>query len=217
MTEGRTALFGGTFNPIHYGHLRAAEEVREVLGLRRVVFVPSCFPPLKSEDLAEAAHRLEMTRMAVEGNPFFEVSDMECRRGGRSYTVDTLEELKRASPSSEPLFILGVDAFLDMPNWHRPERLMELCDFVVVNRPPHRIEELSRSPYLREAGRSGLMHLSSGRWVLGLNCTPIAISASDIRWRLRNNLSIRYLLPESVESYIISNRLYIPKTPTGDR
>ncbi len=214
LTEGQTAIFGGTFNPIHFGHLRAAEEVREALGLSKVIFIPSCVPPLKSGDLAEVHCRLDMVRLAIRDNPYFELSDMECRRGEKSYTVKTLEELKEQHPSIEPFFILGVDAFLDMPNWYQPERLIQLCDFIVVNRPPFSIEEILRSPFLKDEGMrlsretQALLSLKSGRKVISINCTSLGISASDIRERLKKGMSIKYLLPESVESYIISNKLY---------
>ncbi|VAX34052.1 Nicotinate-nucleotide adenylyltransferase [hydrothermal vent metagenome] len=214
MTEGHIAIFGGTFNPIHFGHLRAAEEVREALGLSKVIFTPSCVPPLKSGDLAEVHCRLEMVRLAIKDNPHFDLSDMECRRGEKSYTVRTLEELKEQHPSIEPLFILGVDAFLDIPNWYKPERLIQLCDFIVVNRPPFCTEEILRSPFLKDEGMrlsretQALLTLKSGRKVISINCTSIGISASDIRERLKKGMSIKYLLPESVESYIISNKLY---------
>jgi len=207
-------VFGGTFNPIHFGHLRAAEEVREALGLERIIFMPSCVPPLKSGDLAEGGCRLEMVRLAVRDNPYFEVSDMECRRGEKSYTVTTLEELKEQHPPLEPLFILGVDAFLDIPNWYRPERLIQLCDFIVVSRPPYGVEEILKSPFIEDegTGRGGetpaVLTLKSGRRVISMNCTPIGISASEIRERLRAGRSIKYLLPETVESYIISNKVY---------
>ncbi|NOZ25496.1 MAG: nicotinate (nicotinamide) nucleotide adenylyltransferase [Nitrospirae bacterium] len=214
MTEGRTAIFGGTFNPIHFGHLRTAEEVREALCLDRIIFIPSCVPPLKSGDLADGGCRLEMVRLAVRDNPYFDVSDMECRRKEKSYTVRTLEELKEQHPRSEPLFILGVDAFLDIPNWYRPERLIQLCDFIVVNRPPYSIEEILRSPLIEDKGvrlsgeTQAVLTLKSGRRVISISCTPIGIAASDIRERLRRGRSIKYLLPESVESYIISNKVY---------
>ncbi len=155
-----------------------------------------------------------MVGLAIKDNPRFDLSDMECRRGEKSYTVRTLEELKEQHPSIEPLFILGVDAFLDIPNWYKPERLIQLCDFIVVNRPPYSIEEILRSPFLKDEGMrlsretQALLSLKSGRKVISINCTSIGISASDIRERLKKGMSIKYLLPESVESYIISNKLY---------
>ncbi len=187
--------------------------MRETLGLSKVVFVPSRVPPLKDRDLADAGHRLEMVRLAVEANPGFEVSDLECRGSGKSYTVETLMELKRRDPGMEILFILGVDAFLDIPNWHKPEMLVRLCDFVVVNRPPHDIEEILSSPLvdMAECREGTPLRIRGGGKVFPVVCTPIGISATDIRQRLRQGRSIKYLLPESVESYIISNRVYPPE------
>ncbi len=212
--EGKTALFGGTFNPIHYGHLRVAEEVREELQLNKVVFIPSSVPPLKKRGLIDAKHRLEMVRIATSGNPYFEVSDVECRRPGKSYTVETLEYLKDRASLSDPLFILGLDAFLEISLWYKPERLIELCDFVVVNRPPNDILDVKKSEYVKKNSLKMLkdgvyaMDLISGRKVLCVKCTPLWISASEIRERISNKRSIKYLLPESVETYIISHNLY---------
>ena len=144
----KVGIFGGTFNPIHYGHLRAAEEVREKLRLDRILFIPSGTPSLKTEELAEAVHRYKMTRLAVVTNRFFELSDIECRHPGKSYTVKTVEELKKASPGIDFLFILGIDAFLDIPNWWNPENLIGLMDFVVIPRSPFRFVDLLSSPYI---------------------------------------------------------------------
>lgn len=154
-----------------------------------------------------------MLRLATEGNPPFEVSDIEYKRGGISYTVETIEEMKKANPSFEPLLILGVDAFLDIPNWHRSGLLMEMSDFVIVNRPPFDLKDILSSPYIKEGvegeGVNGqVIELISGRLAIPLACTPVGISASGIRDRLKRGMSIKYLLPESVESYIISNGLY---------
>jgi nicotinate-nucleotide adenylyltransferase len=209
FTEGRPALFGGTFNPVHYGHLRAAEEARESLKLEKVIFIPAFAPPLKSEELADPTHRFEMVSRAVTGNPFFEASDIECKKGNTSYTVETIDELKKHQ-SKDPLFLLGLDAFLDIPHWHEPEKLIGLCDFIVVNRPPDELGGIYRSPYIRtkEEEKKVTVKLTSGKAVIPFRCTPLLISASDIRKRLKEGRSIKYLLPESVESYIISNRLY---------
>jgi nicotinate-nucleotide adenylyltransferase len=119
-------IFGGTFNPIHYGHLRSAEEVREKFGLDKILFVPAGSPPLKTEGIADALHRQEMLRLAVTDNKFFELSDIECRLPGKSYTVNTIEQLKEANPDAKFFFILGIDAFIDIPNWWQPEILITL-------------------------------------------------------------------------------------------
>ncbi len=216
----KVGVFGGTFNPIHYGHLRAAEEVREKLGFEKILFVPSGKPPLKTKDIAAAAHRFEMTRLAVLDNTFFEISDIETRRTGKSYTVKTIEELKKAYPSREFYLILGTDAFLDIPNWRRPERLIALANFVIISRPGFRFADLRQSPYIQKINRQTLKKidkaeqdvctsaLESRREAVLLRVTPIEISATDIRDTLKEGKSIKYLLPAEVQSYIIKNKLY---------
>jgi len=213
----KLGVFGGTFNPIHFGHLRVAEEARDRLGLEAVIFVPSCNPPLKSVCLAPAKDRLEMAKIAVAGNPGFEVSDIECRRPGKSYTVETLAELSLERPGAELHLILGLDAFLDIPAWHRPERLMETANFVVLSRPGFRFGDIS---HLLEPGCLVLSELDrglegpataplrNGRSLALLNVTPFALSATAIRALAGAGRSLRYLLPDGVESFIITKHLY---------
>lgn len=223
MTSGVTkgiGILGGTFNPIHYGHLRLAEEVRERAGLEKVLFIPSCNPPLKDLDLASPQDRYEMTRLAIEGNPYFEISDIECRRSGKSYTVNTILELQELIPDKDLILILGIDSFLEMPKWYRPYRLAEMIDFIVVSRPGFRFEELAATglirdedcSYFREIDNRSInlkeLSLKTGRKVILMNITLLDISATVIRRLVRDGKSIKYLLPESVEYYIISNKLY---------
>ncbi len=215
MSIGRKGYLGGTFNPIHYGHLRMAEEVREALKLEKVVFIPAPVPPLKDRDIAPPELRLQMVRLAVEGNPFFEVSDLEYQRTGKSYTVDTMRLLRQMEPEVEPVFILGLDAFLELPQWHRPEELISLCDFAVVRRAQAGKEALFDSPFLSssepiEVTRDYEVYpLHGERRLYWVNCRVLQISASDIRKRLREGRSIKYLLPESVESFIIRQEVYL--------
>lgn len=215
----RLGVFGGTFNPIHYGHLRAAEEAREILGLTKVLFVPSGNPPLKSRDLAAASYRLEMTRRAVAGNPFSEVLDLECSSEEKSYTVNTLEALRDRHPAAELYFLLGIDAFLDLPKWWRPDDLLGLANFGVLRRPGSSFSDLARSPYISAGldllsrmdggGPDSLrIELRSSREAVLIRNTAMAVTATDIRRRIRDGRSIKYLLPEDVESFIISERLY---------
>jgi nicotinate-nucleotide adenylyltransferase len=215
----KAGIFGGTFNPIHYGHLRAAEEVREKLGMDRVLFIPSGSPPLKTKEIAEAEHRYEMTRLAILKNPFFELSDIEYKRAGRSYTVDTVEELTKADPGIDFHLVLGIDAFLDMPNWRQPERLIEMIDFIVISRPLFRFIDLQESPYLRVEQSSlkdldnsvteiCMTALKSGKKVFLLRLTPIGISSTELRGLIKRDKSIKYLLPPDIQSYIITNELY---------
>lgn len=216
----KTGIFGGTFNPIHYGHLRAAEEIRTMFGLERIFFIPSGNPPLKRKDLAEARHRHKMVRMAVRGNPYFEVLDIECKRPGKSYTVNTLELLLMEYTDADFYFMAGIDAFLDIPNWREPEKVLSLTNFIVLSRPGNNFEDLLGSPYLdiKKTGLAGLdksgrescrTTLQNSKKVFLVKVTPIGISSTDIRKSVKKGSSIKYLLPENVESYIISNGLYM--------
>jgi len=216
----KLGIFGGTFNPIHYGHLRTAEEVLEALGLNTVLFIPSGRPPFDKPDLAEAVHRYNMVRMAIEGNPHFKISDVEIRRRGRSYTIDTIKRLRRDFKGAEFYLILGIDAFLDMPKWKGPEEIMSLTNIVIISRPGFRFIDLASSPYLEGIQKKALRELDNAKRAMlsyplsmdkeAILCivTGLGISASHIRALIRGGSSIRYLLPESVKSYIISNNLY---------
>ena len=216
----KIGIFGGTFNPIHYGHLRSAEEIRSLFGLERIFFIPSGNPPLKRKDLAEAKHRLKMVRMAVKGNPYFEVHDIECIRPGKSYTVNTLELLLKKYVDVDFYFMLGIDAFLDIPNWREPEKILSLTNFIVLSRPGKSFKDLLDSPCL-DIKKTDLAKLDKGamqacRTAIGnskkvflANVTQIGISSTDIRKSVKKGSSIKYMLPENVESYIISKSLYI--------
>ena len=217
QNKRKVAVMGGAFNPIHYGHLRAAEEVRIKLGFEKILFIPSGNPPLKIKDLADANHRYEMTRLSVDTNPFFDISDIECRGSRKSYTVETLAALGERHPDNEFFLILGNDSFLDIPAWYQPERLMELANFVVVSRPGFRFSDLSPKISAVPETLSALdvraleMHrlpLESGRELFLLNITPMDISATAVRGLVKAGKSIKYLLPENVESYIIHHKLY---------
>lgn len=211
-------ILGGTFNPVHYGHLRVSEEVRGRIGLEKILFVPSGNPPLKSEELASAEHRYGMTGLAIGSNPFFEISDIECRRSEKSYTVDTLLALRDLHPGKKFYFILGIDAFLEIPSWYHPEKLVELTNFIVVSRPGFSFTQLSsgsaadRDAFVAlEKGHLDLYRTISenGGEVFLMNVVSLDISASAIRKLVRQGMSIKYLLPESVESFIISHKLYL--------
>jgi nicotinate-nucleotide adenylyltransferase len=217
MRNKKLGIFGGTFNPVHYGHLRACEEVREAISLREIIFVPSGNPPLKDRELASAEHRYEMTKLAAESNPFFRISDIECSRQGKSYTVETINTLRQDYKGDDFYLILGIDSFLELPAWHQPERLMELTNFAVMSRPGFSFSSLHSRI---EADMSALSELDTGKLqsyqtvlkgsskVFLLNVTPIGISATGIRRLVKDGMGIKYLLPEAVESYIISNKLY---------
>lgn len=220
----KLGILGGTFNPIHFGHLRAADEARELAGLDTVIFIPSGKPPLKAEDIAPAHHRYAMVKIAIKKSPHFDLLDLECRSRQKSYTVETLERLHDLYPNDSLHFIVGIDAFLDIPNWYRPERLLDLTNFLIVSRPGYRFGDLSSSPYLPagkefhrklDAGAisSYLTTLTNGNTVMLLNVSPLNISATDIRTRIAQGKSVKYLLPADVESYIISHKLYAIRKP----
>jgi nicotinate-nucleotide adenylyltransferase len=217
----KIGVFGGTFNPIHYGHLRAAEEVREMLGFERVLFVPSGNPPLKTGHLADALKRYEMVRLATAGNRSFDVLDIESVKPAKSYTVETLEVLVNRYSGSELYFMLGMDAFLDIPGWWMPEKLVSMVNFAVISRPGRKFEDLLSSPHLDvergdlkvlddSDGEFKIFRLKSLKEAALVKITPIDISSSDIRRRMQAGQSVKYLLPESVESFIISYKLYSP-------
>ncbi|MBI5142440.1 MAG: nicotinate (nicotinamide) nucleotide adenylyltransferase [Nitrospirae bacterium] len=215
-----TGILGGTFNPVHFGHLRAAEEVRTALGLDSVIFIPASRPPHKTEEIADASHRMNMVRAAISGHPAFSASDIEIKRPDISYSVNTLEELRRLRPGHEFCFILGMDAFLDLASWKSPERVVSLADIAVITRPPYRFAELAASPFLQgfqsdtlaamDSGgaRAESVKMLSGRSAHIVPVTAMDISSTAIRRIVKSGGSIRYLLPEAVESYILFNKLY---------
>ncbi len=212
----RIAVFGGTFDPIHLGHLRVAEEALEGLRLHRVVFMPAFVAPHKEGLLSTGADkRLEMARLAVEGNANFEVSDAEIKRGNRSYTIDTVRELKEKGGKDLCLsLIVGTDSFNDITTWCEYERLFELTGFIVVERPGFPVKkpgealpvELARK-FWYDAGTEAYM-CSHGTSIVYFSATHMAISSSDIRERVRGGASIRYLVPEKVIEYIARHGLY---------
>lgn len=216
--NNKIGILGGTFNPVHYGHLRVSEEVRQEIGLERVLFIPSGNPPLKALDLAPAAQRFEMTRLAIGTNPLFELSDIECRSQEKSYTVETLVALRERFPGKEFYFILGIDSFIEIPQWRRPEKLMELAHFVVVSRPGFSFSSLDAlitadaETFRALDARELNIHrgnLRNGREIILANVARLDISATIIRGLVQRGMSIKYLLPENVESFIISQGLYL--------
>jgi nicotinate-nucleotide adenylyltransferase len=212
----RIGIFGGTFNPIHIGHLRSAEEVCETQGLDRVVFIPSATPPHKRRDgLVSAAHRLAMVRLAIAGNPRFRVSAIELERGGPSFSVDTLHALRARRPRARFAFILGIDAFREIATWKSYRSLFALCDMVVTSRPPVRAAALRRALPVAARGEfcyrtaSRTLEHRTGNRLIFQRLSDLDISASALRARLQHGLSVRYLVPASVERYITRHRLYV--------
>lgn len=197
----RIGIFGGTFDPIHLGHLIVAESVRVQLGLGKIIFVPAGDPWLKSErEITNGERRYEMVQLAIESNPYFEISRMELDRPGPSYTVDTMYELKRTLGEEYSLyFIAGPDALATFHRWKEPERLVRMCSIVAVKRPG--VESIDLS-----AMESRVPGVS--RRIKEIDVPLIGISSTDIREKVKTGLSIRYLLPREVEDYISQHRLY---------
>ncbi len=209
----RIAVFGGSFNPIHYGHLLLADEVLERLGLDRVLFVPAGLPPHKSPaTLAPAADRYAMVRLAVAGHPRFDVSDLELRRPGPSYTVDTLEAL--APGGDELLLLIGSETFLDFLSWRAPRRIAQLARLVIVPRWGSAFdpEGAAAQKVLRAIGMEGFARAEEGaappRTVLIVHATSLPISSSDLRARVRGGRSLAYRLPDTLIAYIDARGLY---------
>ncbi|MGH7325825.1 MAG: nicotinate-nucleotide adenylyltransferase [Candidatus Rokuibacteriota bacterium] len=208
----RTAVLGGSFNPIHYGHLLLADEVLEQLRLDRVLFVPAGLPPHKpATALAPAEDRYTMVKLATADHPRFAVSDLELRRPGPSYTVDTLETL--AATGDELFLLVGSETFLDVLSWRAPRRIAELARLVVVPRAGSAFdpEGAAAQKVLRAIGVSRFARVDGGGiadGVLIVHATSLALSASDLRRRAREGRSLAYRLPPAVVQYIGSRRLY---------
>ena len=195
----RIGIMGGTFDPIHYGHLRAADEAHAAFGLSEVIFVPTGQPPHKTgERVSSADKRFMMTVLATVDCPYFSVSRIEIDKTGKSYTIDTLRQLKSLPEyfDTEFYFITGLDAVLDIVSWKNPEEIMSLCKFVAVSRHGYthtRMEELPED--LRSA-------------IIPLEIPLLAISSTGLRERVRKERSIRFLVPPSVEHFIRKYSLY---------
>ena len=210
-------VLGGTFDPIHLGHLRCAEEIREIFDLERIIFIPASRPPHKREVcITSFYHREAMIRLAIEGNPAFSFSDVENRREDRSFSVETINYfLKRYSEDMELYFILGQDAFCQIQTWKNWEELLLSCNFVVMKRPGYEDVGLSgalpadfMSQFTYDETVKGFKG-PTGRVIFFPEVTLLAISASDIRRRLKEGRSIRYLVSDAVYCYILQNSLYI--------
>lgn len=209
-------LLGGTFDPIHFGHLRCAEEIRESFGLEKILFVPAARPPLKRNEITPFADRLKMIRLAIRRNPAFEVSAAEGRRKGRSYSIDTIRHfLDIHGKALELFFILGQDAFQDIRLWKDWEELLSLCHFVVMTRPGYEERETLRgilTPDLaaryRYVRSRNAFRGPSGTFIFFRSVTFLDISSTEIRKRLASGKSVRYLVPRRVIDYIFKKSLY---------
>jgi nicotinate-nucleotide adenylyltransferase len=206
-------IFGGTFDPIHYGHLRTAFELGQALALAQVRFLPTGDPPHREAPLAPAALRLEMVRAAVAGEPAFAVDDREIRRTGRSYTVDTLTELRAELPGRSLCLLIGMDAFLGMPDWHRWREIFELAHVVVAHRPGWKAPitgPLGEVMVDRGTGSVRELHAAACGRILIQSVTQLEIASTELRQLILTGRDLRYLVPETVRDIILRTGCYAP-------
>lgn len=197
----RLGIYGGTFDPVHYGHLLLAEQCREQLRLDEVWFMPAAVPPHKQDVSVSSGHdRLTMLQLATAGHPALHVSDRELRRGGTSYTVETLTELRAEDPDRELYLLIGGDSLVELPTWREPGRILELAIVVAVNRG-RAVPDLA-------AVQNSLGADAAGRIVL-VSMPAIDLSATDLRQRAADGRSLRYMTPRAVEEYIRQRGLYL--------
>ena len=196
----KVGIMGGTFDPIHLGHLAMAESVREIFELDEVLFIPSARPPHKVEkNVTPEVHRLMMTFLATQSNDKFQVSPMEILREGLSYTLDTMNELeKKFGADSELFFIIGADSMVDLPKWHKAKELVSKVHFIATTRPGVEVNLDDVKNFFGDSAKNIYQVATAG----------LEISSTDIRERIKNGKSIKYLVPESVEEYILKENLY---------
>lgn len=189
LPQKRVGILGGTFNPPHLGHLMIADQVQNQLGLDKVMFMPDNIPPhVDHKDAIDPQHRLKMLHLSIDDNPNFEVEDYEIKRGGVSYTVDTMKALTQLHPENQYYFIIGGDMVDYLPKWHAIDELVKLVQFVGVGRPGY--------------------HKESHYPIMWVDVPETQISSTLIRQKVKNNCSIRYLVPDAVEQYIKEENLY---------
>ena len=215
----KIGLFGGTFNPIHFGHLRSAEEICESFQLDQIIFIPSAYPPHKKIDrLLPAALRATMVRLAIAGNAHFALSEVELNRQGKSYSVETIGHFRQQFGLQTNLyFILGLDAFLEVNTWKQYSDLFELCHFIIMTRPgfeknfsPEHLPVDLAGYFCYDEQKAGYIH-RSGYGVFPKEITALDISSTKIRRNFQKGLSVKYLLSPAVEEFIYRNKLYHTK------
>lgn len=204
----RIGVFGGSYDPVHMGHLIMAENFRESLQLDQVVFLPAHVSPFKTgQTPTEDKHRLAMLRLAIGGNPYFSVDDRELHRGGVSYTFDTMQSLVRETNDTEFFLLIGADSLVDFDRWHRPQELLALVRLVVVERGGY--EAVSWDALRRVATDEQFANIQKTK----IQAPRIEIASREIRQRVRDGRTIRYLVPSSVEAYIREHRLWTSNAP----
>ena len=187
----KIGILGGTFNPIHIGHLIMAEEIREKIGLDKIIFVPTYLPPHKNNtDIAPAWDRYRMIKLAIKRNPFFLVSDFEIKKDGLSYTIDTIKEFKKVYPKDDLYFLIGSDLLKYLDDWKDLPEILEMLKFIVATRPGYPLEKIPA-------------------YISTMEIRAVDVSAFEVRQCIKNKKSFRYLVPEAVFRYINKNKLYI--------
>ena len=214
--QKRVGLFGGTFDPIHFGHLRAAEEIKEILSLNKVYFIPSAIPPHKSDsNITNSSKRLEMLKLAIEGNKYFDVSEFELQSETPSYTIKTLEYFNHTEPNTEYYFILGNEQFNHIESWKDYKGLFELSNFAVITRPGFSEPSLNKVPLALKDDflyynciENVISYTNKIKDIVFIEIKGIEISSTDIRNFVKSKKSIKYLVPDKVQNFILSEKLY---------
>ena len=198
----KVGIMGGTFNPIHFGHLILAETAYEEIGLDRILFIPSKNPPHKdSTEVISEEHRLKMVELAVQGNPHFQLSTIELDREGTTYTVDTLAQLTKENPNTDYYFIMGADSLIKLETWKNCQGVLDLCTVVVAGRDDLKTEDIQlKIQYYKD---------KYGARIITLNMPSYELSSGFLRDRISKGKSIQYYVPEKVKDYILSNFLYM--------
>ena len=213
---GAIGILGGTFDPVHYGHLRLAQEVAQALDLQAVRFIPAGMPPHRDKPQTDTVHRVAMVKLAITGNPLFEIDEREVHRSGPSYTFDTLTDLRAAAGADAALVLMmGADAFLGLDRWHRWREIFKLAHIAVAHRPGASLEgiagmgnALAQDYAQRYAKNADPLRDTPAGSIFEVPITPLDISATSIRAALNAGRSVRYLLPEVVLEHIERNNLY---------
>ncbi|HHZ03150.1 MAG TPA: nicotinate-nucleotide adenylyltransferase [Tissierellia bacterium] len=201
MEKRKIGIMGGAFDPIHLGHLVAANEVLNTYQLNEIIFVPTGNPPHKNGLIADSLDRYVMVSMAVLSNDKFSVSDIEISSREKSYTLNTLRKFREIYKGAELYFITGADAIIDLANWHQPSEILKLCKLIAVSRPGIGLKEVQDK--IKD------IQLKYGGTIEIVQIPMLQISSTEIRKRFKKGISAKYLLPESVEQYIIKNKIYM--------
>ena len=215
----KIGLFGGSFNPVHIGHLRAAEEIKELLKLDKIIFIPTSVHPLKkSRNIPDGKKRYQMLKLAVSGNPDFEVSDIELKRKGPSYTIDTLKYFSKKYRSKEFYFILGTENLSNIDKWKQFQELFQYSNFAIMKRPgvkfnnsksviPSKLRRMFK--FIESSDDITVYEHKSSKELIFVNIRGIRISSTRVRKLIKDKKSVRYFIPNNLNTYILKNKLYI--------